>query len=404
MIDFIPFIIHFITLIFFYFKAQKKISLAVFIWGIHTFSMFSYGVLAVFFRPEYYFTLEAYVLMYSCLYFLLIPIRIFEKKVRNGVVLLTKLPSFGYKALTVFLIILGVYSLSFFVINIPKVIAYGFSNMRVDMFVFYKSSFFSKIAILGAFSSSTMLFMYFYSLIVYGRTIRANLLLLSSFSFIFYTLNVAGRDGIVIWFLSFLSIYFLFCPFMSSFLRIRILSVLKKVGVVIIPLLLIITIARFSISNDKFAVLESLFSYIGQPLANLSYNIDLTNILGVRSGKGEYPLEILNMIFNVDDGGLSRIQKIEEKLLLGFRANQFSSYIGGFYPAYPLIYLFVFLIILYFVINKFNKMTILGMLIGFSWSMIIIVGVFYFYYSQFSGNIYLILPFLYSIILKVKVK
>lgn len=100
---------------------------------------------------------------------------------------------------------LSLYSIVFFSINLPKVFALDVKAVRDGHVIFYESSIYSKLAILGAFSSVFCIYFYYYLSILDTLPRIRKLLLFSSISFVLYTLNVAGRDGIVIWGLSFMA-------------------------------------------------------------------------------------------------------------------------------------------------------------------------------------------------------
>ncbi len=408
MINFLPFALHLIILLQYIRRSQHKICLSNFILALHTLSMFAFGVLAVFFYPDYYFTFKAYLLMLFTLLILLYPLRKYENKIK-ATTKLAKFPILGYQIIVVFLIVISLYSCVFFTRNLLTVFSYGIDTVRTKEMVFYQSSIFSKIAIVGAFCSCITVFMFFYTLIQYGMNRTAKLLLFSSFSFILYTLNAAGRDGMVIWALSFVASYCLFYPYLSIALRSKIIKLTKLSVIIILPIFIAFTMARFSKGGEISKGVESIFSYIGQPLANLSYEIDFTEKIGIRSGDGYYPVEIAQMVFS-DKGvpPLSRMDRIRSSMELGFRSNQFSSYIGGFYPGYPIYVLFFFVLICFLIFSLLNVkdgyVKTSTLLISFSWYMILVVGIFYFYYSELSGNVYLLIPFLFSVLLKLKAK
>jgi hypothetical protein len=369
--------------------------------------MLSYGVMASFYDDNYYFTVEAYLLMLLPLLVLLCPLIIYENKISKNTVL-SSISYVRYKVVTNYLIIIGFYSLLFFIKNIAEVIAYGFMEVHQGGLIFYESSLFSKFAVLGAFSSSISIFFFFYTTIKFGYNKRGILLLISSFSFVLYTLNVAGRDGIAIWILSFISLYCLFHQFMAMNLRVKINQFFKYALIPLILVFFIITFSRFAVNKGLSEAMESIYSYIGQPLANLSYSIDYANKQGVRSGEERYPIELLSYIFGGNiDKDVSRMDVIRDLLASGFRANQFHSYIGDFYPAFPIYVLGVFIIICFSVysIKKIqnNVVKSSNLLICFAWYMILVVGVFYFYYSEIAGNAFLLLPFIIKLLL-IKIK
>lgn len=408
MIDFVPFLIHSVFLLYFVRSSYHKVCLSNFILLLHTLSMLSYGILATFSEKQYYYTFQAYFIMLASLIILLIPLRRYEHKlVAYNISGFTSLPKSKFNQITFFLIVLGLYASFFFLVNITSVIAYGFNQVRQDGMIFYKSSMLSKIAILGAFTSPLAIFFAFYNIVKkQALDLRTRLLLLSSLSFILYTLNVAGRDGIVIWFLSFIASLTLFYPFVIKRIKRKLLNIIMFILVLTLPLFLAISFSRFGSTAKGDGVLMSFASYLGQPLANLSYSIDFSRSIHMRSGEGSYPLEVLRILFLDSHEQLGRMERINSMLDIGFRTNQFSSYIGAFYPAYPFYVLIIFILLLtsVFSLYKFrgNLVVTSRMLIVYGWYMVLIIGVFYFYYSEISGNVYLLLPFIFYFLFKIR--
>lgn len=105
-----------------------------------------------------------------------------------------------------------------------------------------------------------------------------------------------------------------------------------KVSIVVVPVLVFITTSRFSGNSNDNSEIESVLSYAGQSLPNLSYTIDLTNKLGFRSGDGQIPIALLQPLTGKSDE--NRHEKIGDLMTYGFKSNQFKSYVGYFYPAY----------------------------------------------------------------------
>ena len=110
---------------------------------------------------------------------------------------------------------------------------------------------------------------------------------------------------------------------------------------------------------------------------------------------------IRDAIFGIDnDSDINNVLKLRlNSIDLGLKTWRFTYYIGDILTELGLLGLIIFTTILYFVCSinlKIidNSISISRLLISFSWYMIIIVGVFYFYYGQIVGNIFLLTPFL----------
>jgi len=335
------------------------------------------------------------------------PLRKYERHIaKRNILGFTQLPTFSFNLIVYFLIIIGMYSCLFYMRNIPLVFSYGINEVRQNQLIFYSSSIFSKIAVLGAYSSSISIFLFFYIITTYNNfNTKAKLLLITSLSFIFYTLNVGGRDGFVIWSLYFIASYCLFYLFIPDKFKTNLKHFFIIILLLIIPVFWTMTMARFGTKEGTKGAVESIFSYIGQPLANFSYNIDFSIKTGTRSGEGFYPLEILDIIFLNKNFRMNRMERIIYLQDLGFRPNQFASYINSFYPSYPFYTLLIFITICLCVFYQYrfrkNKIVSEKLLIVYVWYTILIVGVFYFYYSTLAGNVYLLLPLIFSMIIKV---
>ena len=404
MINCFPPILYAVTTYSVYRRVGRFYSLSVFIWLLHTVSMLCFWIKADFllgFENDY--SIGALALMYFTLFLITIPLIRFEKRLSKcGNIKAVSISSSKFKIVVYSLIILSLYSIAFFVVNLPKVFALDVKEIREGQIIFYESSIFSKVAVLGAFSSVFCIFFYFYlSALNYNRKI-CTLLLISSLSFIVYTLNVAGRDGIVIWGFSFLAGFFLFHKYLNK----RIIKLIKKgavlMTIITLPLLIYITGSRFSDSSNSLAGFDSVLSYAGQSLPNLSYEIDLVEKIHRRSGDGTFPIALVRSIVGSDE---NRFDRMDDAAIYGFRSNQFSSYVSFFYPSYSILFLIFFIILFNVIIrssvkvrqSQFNP---IDFIVGYTWYMIPIVGIFYFYYGELIGNVFLLLPFLIRFYLK----
>lgn len=347
------------------------------------------------------YTLWALIIMYITLLLITLPLIKFEIRLRK-IDRLEVLPLHKLKIVIYVLIALSLYSFAFFVINLPKVFALDVKEVREGQIIFYESSIFSKIAVLGAFSSVFCIYFFYYlSAINYNKRLRV-LLFFSSLSFIIYTLNVAGRDGIVIWGLSFLAGLLLFYKYLGE----KMIKTIKKGTIIMtlitLPLLIYITGSRFSDSSDSLSGFDSVLSYAGQSLPNLSYEIDLSNRIHRRSGDGTFPIALVRSFFVSDD---NRFDRMGDSALYGFRSNQFASYVSFFYPSYSIFFLFCFICLFIIIIKSSIRSSkkifnCADFIVGYTWYMIPIVGIFYFYYGELIGNVFLILPYLIRFYLK----
>ena len=151
-------------------------------------------------------------------------------------------------------------------------------------------------------------------------------------------------------------------------------------------------------------MLYSILEYIGEQPFELSDRIEQLEIIDY---DGE-PRSIYPLLFNIRDAffGIGNDSDIDNRfelrsnsIDLGLKTWRFTYYIGDIVTELGLLGLIIFTAILYFVCSinlKIidNSISISRLLISFSWYMIIIVGVFYFYYGQVVGNVFLLTPFL----------
>jgi len=417
LINFLPALFFILLLIYNIKKLGRVASLSSFIIALYAISMLSYGIYC-FSDSTYFFNTETIFIVFISILILTRPLASFEKKITAETKII-EIEKKKYNVLVVVVVILSLYSILFFTKNISQVFNSDFTTIRNDLMTegggFYESSMFSKIAVFGAYLSPIALFLYFYTLIVKENKNLGKLLLLSSTSFIFYTMNVAARDGAVIWIFTYIALIGLFYPLLSK----KIIANQKKIILISIalvtPYFLLITIGRFGDGNglDK-DVIYSMFNYIGQQPYELS---DRINKLNVTQYAGEprlvYPLLVnIQDIFSGIVKGPEMINRFDlrsDSIDLDLNTYRFVYYIGDILTELGLLGLIIFTTILYSIyrINLKiidNNICFSTLLISFSWYMIIIVGVFYFYYGQLIGNVFLVIPFLIHLYLNQKTK
>ena len=408
LINFLPSLIFVLLLYFNTKRVGRLISLSNFIILLYTLSLVSFGIYSLF-ESTYFINLEAFFIVFFSIIILTRPLSKFEKKITPNTKII-EIPKTKYKVLVFIVTAISAYSIIFFGKNIGQVFNSDLSVLREEILIhggFYESSIFSKMAILGAYLSPISLFLYFYSLVVNEHYKFKILLLISSTSFIFYTLNVAGRDGIIIWGISYLALLGLFYPLLQQ----KVIKNQRKLILIslsiFLPIFLLISNARFG--NDKYIdsnkqVLYSIINYIGQQPFELSERIEQLQVINY---DGE-PRSIYPLLINIKDEFFgqvnsedvnNRLELRSNSLDLGLRTWRFVYYIGDILTELGMLGLIIFTAIIYFIcsinLKIFNNtISISRLLISFSWYMIIIVGVFYFYYGQLIGNVFLVIPFL----------
>ena len=417
LINFFP---AFIFLLLLYYNSKilgRIISLSNFIISLYTVSMISFGINSVL-ESTYFINLESFLIVFFSILILTRPLARFEKKITSSTKII-ELNRSRCKVVIITLILISVYSIIFFGKNMIEVFNSDLSVLKDKVLIdggFYKSSIFSKIAVFGAYLSPITLFIYFYALVTHENIKFRVLLLLSSTSFIFYTLNVGGRDGISIWLLSYLALFGLFYPLLERKIIKNQRRLLLTSMVIFLPIFLLLSVARFGNdgSDSNKNVVYSLLAYMGQQPFELSdriQNLDGVNYIGE-------PRSIYPLLFNIRDTffGIAYSSDINNRnvlrsdsLALGLKTQQFVYYIGDILTELGMVGLITFTSILYFICSTNlkiinNSISISRMLISFSWYMIIIVGVFYFYYGQVVGNVFLIMPFLIYFYLNAELK
>lgn len=396
LINIFPAFLFLILLFINYKKVRRIIALSNFIYALYFISTLSYFIMYLYYNNNYYYNITALALISLCNYILINPLSNFEKH-KN--IKLTTLDFSKFKFIVKFCIILGLYSVFFYALSLGRLFFYGAKEIRNTGIVLHDvGTLSSYISVVGFVMSPIIMFFAFYNMhkkiLNYKYTI---LLILSSTGIIFYTLGVAGRDGLVIWIFCFVGLLCLFYPF-YNYKTIKTLKLLSLLFVIFIaPVFMIITNDRSGGNSD-----ESIFRYLGQPLYNLSQNIDIQNKIGKTNINYNTVFGLYYDIHNSIMGTTFNIHDYNQKCsLLGYQGNQFSFYLGSLYPyKTSSIFVLFFVLFIYFLYKRNlrvrynNVISSTRLLIAFSWYMILIVGVFYFYYGSQYGNLYLLMPFI----------
>jgi len=394
--------------------SKRVVSLYLFIHLLYFFSMVAFLICSIY-DTTYYYSIKALLLVLVSLMFSLQPLKIVERHISSE----SKLKSINiskYNSIVKLLIIFGLYSVVFFIRNLVAVFSSDLSVVRY--FIenggsFYTSSLYSKTAVLGAYLFPISMYFYFYSKIKDYDKFITKTLLISSSSFIFYTLNVAGRDGIVIWIFTYLAQMSFFYPMLPKKKKKIEKYSLIVFSIVLVVVFIFITTKRFgNNSNAMSSVLMSMFEYFGQQLFQLSFRLDkiyLLNYPGEPRLILSLPMAVKDFFFQSDvrNNILNRYELRQLSLNLGLNTQKFSYYIGSIYTELKLFGVLILNLIIYFIgYTNFkirgNAIDCRKLIIPFTWYMILIVGVFYFYYGQLIGNVFLIIPFLLSLYFRIK--
>lgn len=258
------------------------------------------------------------------------------------------------------------------------------------------------IASLGSQFYPIVLILFFYSLSVNrdGRIFNS-LLLISSTSYIFNVLTAVGRDGFVLWSMSFVFSLIVFARFMSLQQIKKIKILIFIMGSLFLLFFIPITISRFVILGGADAVYFSILSYASQQLAyfNQFFNsgFDFPN-------EPERLFPIINLITgktkeNVDF--LSRHYYLLDAYGLDFFT--FKTFVGDFYVYlgfWTVFYIALFFSVGGFLIFKNNgKISLERILLLTLFCQIPLHGVFYYKLQYTLSNIYMILVLLLVFVL-----
>lgn len=404
LINFLPFLVYLIWLTWNTKRISRLVALSNFIISLYALSMFSFWVCSIF-DENYYYSVSAFLMITVPLFIIIEPLVRFERRVQPGCKI--SVPNKRrHIVFSWFLIILGTHSFIFFALNLNKVFNSDLAALRQQIVTegaFYSSTVYSKTAVFGAYLSPLAILLFFFTRMTDRNRRRSWLLFITSLSFVLYTLNVAGRDGIVIWVISYSALLALFYPFLDA--QTKRLQGIAFVGggAVTVPIFLLISIQRFGGGGALNAdVVLSIFDYLGQQLYELSSRLD--KLTGTQY-HGD-PRTIIPVLVGLWDAllgqasaSLNRYDLRIESMASGLDTYRFTYFVGDIITETGLIGLTAFTVLTAWILRmslvlRARVISLPRLILAFSWSMVVIVGVFYFYYGQAVGNVYLIFPFM----------
>lgn len=239
-----------------------------------------------------------------------------------------------------------------------------------------------------------ILISYFYSITYCNySSLFNNLLLFSSTGYIINVLASVGRDGIILWSMSYLFAYLVFKPFMSK----KILKAQKKIFVTIFFAFMLffvaITMARFFIDSYDYGI-QRIIDYGGEEFANFNnfYNkmnfenldISLHRLFPILFPGREY------------ETALEQSQAFEYRY--GFNKFVFGSFIASFILEIGRFYTFLWAIMHMFINNyilKYSRKPSLGYIFYLTIiSQLPLHGLFYYKLGYRVSNLYVIVVLL----------
>ncbi len=230
-----------------------------------------------------------------------------------------------------------------------------------------------------------------------------NLLFFSSTAYIVNVLSVVGRDGIVLWTMSYIFSFILFYRYMSKEQIAIQKRRLKYLCVIFSFFFFSITIARFFIGGIDSGFL-AITSYFGQQFGNfnnffnrfdLNYlQYDITSILPIIP-IGKENVDILTEHKNFISS-------------FGFDKFVFSTFIGDFYinfgPLFVFIWAFIHALFNTFIIKK-KRMICFGKILYITLiSQLPLHGIFYYKLGYVVSNLYIVVMILMSVIFSYNLK
>lgn len=260
---------------------------------------------------------------------------------------------------------------------------------------FIANSIFNTIAGTSASFYVLQLLFFFVSLLNNEKIKKTSIiLLLSSLSYPLYVLAYLGRDGIVFWLFSFISLYLMFRKYLSD----TVLNKLKTILIIIsVPLLLLfvwITVGRFVYGEGFNNILYPIVNYMGQPPINFA-EFFYTGIRNMGFGANMFPL-----IFH-EQNDIS-IQLEQYNIVTWVFKTFVSSMYSDFGPILTLCIAAVLIIAFYISYKniKYSKCFSFSFLILFNlFFTIYSQGVFYFRQYNRVGNLFIIIMLLLAFVL-----
>lgn len=219
------------------------------------------------------------------------------------------------------------------------------------------------------------------------------IVLFSSLSYPIFVLAYLGRDGVLFWFISFLSFVLLF----RNYLSVIVLKKLKKIAFIVsvpfILIFLIITVGRFIVGGDSDGVLYPILAYLGQGPVNFAelYYTDVRNM--------EFGAHIFPLLFSPTEDVGYLLERYDIKTWV------FKTFVSSIYMDFGSVLTLligVLLIILFRLFYQNDKLKC-----NLSFSTLILFSLFFtvysqgvFYFRQYNriGNLFIIMMLLLAFI------
>jgi len=382
----------FFILLIVYMNSNRRVNIAFYIISIYFFSVLGGLFLDPTLTPasEYY-SLGATTAFLLLMMFYFVPIACTRTHNINNVECL------NYKIFNLIcwvFIVLGVLSYFYFVPIIIDMLSYisELKNFRGRESV-VEANFIYLFLTLGSQFFPIVLLFYFHSISYQSEKIWFNrILLFSSTAYIVNVLTVMGRDGFVLWTMSYIFAFLLYRNILSDYIK-------KRIRWNLILLLGLFSIVFFAISISRFGddglywLVQKLLIYFSQQFGEFNRFYVVVNNPNVDVG-AMFPLVDL---FGTPPNRESFIaQHFRFLSQYGFSKNVFKTFLGQFYENMGLFVLFFVSFLYFFIFTpvaclgdkrcvNFGKLVVITM-----FCQVVLHGVFYYKLSYMVSNIYMI--------------
>lgn len=323
------------------------------------------------FKDGFFLNPIAIIYQVAVIMILLYPVRDYERYLKPSTI-----ESIPYKTLSIFLYALILISLISIIssISIINNLAHmNVSDIRTEVMIGGEGremkqagSILSHISALASNYSFISLILSFYCMLKYPYKKRIiYLLLMSSLSYLFFNLEIGGREAIVRYSFDLLFVYLIFRKDISNYWRHKFRVVMLSVFILMLMVALYITISRFDGKNTMYGTL----GYLGQGFIFFSRFFDYFGKTGSESA-----------IFNAFS--LIQVDRFNQNINVSadFFLNVFTTFVGSFVKASGYKVALIHFAIIYFfivLVKRINKKSIFYYIYAFYIFRFFIGGIFY---------------------------
>ncbi|NAZ95991.1 O-antigen polymerase [Vibrio toranzoniae] len=390
-------LIFFFIMIFFYGRNRHKVNSATLVISIYLFSI----VGSWFLEPSIVPSIESYSLFASLLFvfsLLLLCLPIVLARLENVEIFDCVNESLFFilaKMLIVFNIIVYIYF-------IPQVINLFFSDESImvlrSQVVGGTNEYAGQVPYFISFISQfypVAITVYFYSYIKFPEKSRFNRILLwSSTGYIINVIASIGRDGVVLWSLSFFFSYLLFLPFIDHARRKRIKNNIFILMGLILSLFMVLSVGRFYRDGNIYMFFQYLLMYFSQQFGEFNQYVNKVHL------ENFVWSDIFPLLKIIPGNSLNEMSLLDDHYQFlanhNFSKYVFKSFIGSFYVSVgswgliliTSIFSFVFSLLFGFRDKRYIS---LGMIILYTlYCQVILHGVFYYKLSYGVSHLYIL--------------